>query len=318
MVVLSLESNCGRFRLPGRCWGSLLWYDSRRDKRRSVFLFLSVLGSRRIFRLTPDPSAWLAFERVEKLVGVRDADHLPDRAPMAEQVLLAAADLGEPVHPGQDARVLQRGDRNTDRVAVTLRGSGDSLVARKAPPAAIGAVEAPQQRPQHSEARPGQRTLVLPGLAIRRVVGRRRGPQPSLGVAVEAMRGGVSENLLAPGPQMSRQNKLQCGPFRPRQAQTFPVSGNYPLDGRSEFRGSSRLPDREFPRSDRMQGPPSAGFCFFWAIALQKVDDPGQLAAVAGGVQCGCSSAAEILAVRAGKYATVADLLPNQRRPHRR
>ena len=201
---------------------------------------------------------------------------------------------------------------------MTLRGCGDSLVAREAPSAAIGAVEAPEQRAQHSEARPGQRTLVLPGLAIRRVVGRRRGPQPSLGVAVEAMRGGVSENLLAPGPQMSRQNKLQCGPFRPRQAQTFPVSGNYPLDGRSEFRGSSRLPDREFPRSDRMQGPPSAGFCFFWAIALQKVDDPGQLAAVAGGVQCGCSSAAEILAVRAGKYATVADLLPNQRRPHRR
>ena len=46
------------------------------------------------------------------------------------------------------------------------------------------------------------------------------------------MRGCGSEYFLPASPQMTRQNKLQCGPFRPRQAQTFPVSGNSPLDGR--------------------------------------------------------------------------------------
>ena len=50
------------------------------------------------------------------------------------------------MHPGQDARVFEGLERDADAVAVTLRGGGDFLVARKAPPAAIGTVEAPEQR----------------------------------------------------------------------------------------------------------------------------------------------------------------------------
>ena len=68
---------------------------------------------------------------------------------MAEQILLAPSYPGEPIDPGQQRGVLQRGDRHADRVPVTPRGSGDSLVGGEAPSAAIGIVEAPQQRPQH-------------------------------------------------------------------------------------------------------------------------------------------------------------------------
>src|SRR6516162_348682 len=164
-----------------------------------------------LFRLTPNPAAGLAVERVEKLVGVAGADHLPHRAPLPEQILLAAADAGQPVHPGQQPGVLQRLQRDADSVAVTLGGGGDLLVAREAPFAAIGAVEAPEQRAQHPEARPGQRPLVLARHPIRAVVGAGRCPDASLGVAVEAVRGRVSEYLLALWPQMSRQNKLHAG-----------------------------------------------------------------------------------------------------------
>src|SRR6516162_7331021 len=149
-----------------------------------------------LFRLTPNPAAGLAVERVEKLVGVAGADHLPHRAPLPEQILLAAADAGQPVHPGQQPGVLQRLQRDADSVAVTLGGGGDLLVARAAPFAAIGAVAAPEQRAQHP---------------IRAVVGAGRCPDASLGVAVEAVRGRVSEYLLALWPQMSRQNKLHAG-----------------------------------------------------------------------------------------------------------
>src|SRR6516162_1666978 len=115
------------------------------------------------------------------------------------------------MHPAQDPGVLQRGDRDAHAVAVTLGGSGDSLAAREAPSATIGAVEPPQQRTEHAQRRPGQRTLVLAGSAIRAVVGRRSGPNAGFGVAVEALRGCRAKNLLAPGPQMARQNKLHAG-----------------------------------------------------------------------------------------------------------
>ena len=70
---------------------------------------------------------------------------------------------------------------------MTLRGSGDLLVGGEAPSAAIGIVEAPQERAQDPERRPSQRPLVLALLPIRVVVGAGRGPQAGLGVAVEAM-----------------------------------------------------------------------------------------------------------------------------------
>jgi len=68
---------------------------------------------------------------------------------MAEEILLAAADAGESVHPGQEPGLLESPDRHAHAVAVTLRDGGNPFVAREAPPAAIGAVEALQQRPEH-------------------------------------------------------------------------------------------------------------------------------------------------------------------------
>jgi hypothetical protein len=40
--------------------------------------------------------------------------------------------------------------------------------------------------------------------------------------------------------------------------------------------GKLVLPEKSFPGSTGMQGPPSAGFCFFWLLP-QKVDDAGSL-----------------------------------------
>ena len=56
--MLSSESKRS-FRLLRRCLRGLLLYDLRAVEARSVFLFLSVLGSRRIFGLTPNPAARL-------------------------------------------------------------------------------------------------------------------------------------------------------------------------------------------------------------------------------------------------------------------
>ena len=69
---------------------------------------------------------------------------------MAEQILLAAADPGDPVHPGQETRVLERLDRDANAVAAAFGGSGDPFVAREAPSAAIGIVKAPEKHAEHS------------------------------------------------------------------------------------------------------------------------------------------------------------------------
>ena len=85
---------------------------------------------------------------------------------MTEEVALAAADLREAVDPGQKPGGLENGDRDGDGRARTFRSSGDALVGRKAAPAAIGPVEAPQQRSEDPQARPGQRSLVLPPFSM--------------------------------------------------------------------------------------------------------------------------------------------------------
>jgi len=77
----------------------------------------------------PNPAARLAFERVNKRVAVRGADHLPRAAPMAEQILLTAADLGEPVHPGQQTGALELSDG--DRHGRPARTSPQRRFARR-------------------------------------------------------------------------------------------------------------------------------------------------------------------------------------------
>ena len=263
----------------------------------------------------PNPAARLAFERVNKRVAVRGADHLP-RAPQwpnrscsRRRILVSRCTQVSKPAPSSSLTAIATEDPRA------LRRSGDSLVGGKAPPAAIGPVEAPQQRPQHPQARPGQRPLVLPRLPIRTVVGRRRGPHAGLGIAVEMIGRCRSENLLPPRTQVTRQNKLQCGPFRPRQAQTFPVSGKSPLDCRSDCRGSSSCQRPVSPVSTGCKARPSAGFCFSGLAAPERLTTAGQLAAIDGGVHCACSSAAETLVVGGLKYDSLSYLPANQSGP---
>jgi hypothetical protein len=82
--------------------GRPLLHDLRAVKARSVFLSLWVQWSSRIFRLIAIP-AGLAVERVTKDIAVADADHLPRRAPGAEQVALAVPDASFQVPPGSSA-----------------------------------------------------------------------------------------------------------------------------------------------------------------------------------------------------------------------
>jgi hypothetical protein len=53
-------------------------------------VFIWVLGSKRIFRLTPSVAARLALQRIEKAISVAGADYLPDGGERAQQVGLAA------------------------------------------------------------------------------------------------------------------------------------------------------------------------------------------------------------------------------------
>ena len=106
---------------------------------------------------------------------------------MAKQITLAMTYPNDPMHPGQNPRLLQRCDRHADTISVTFCDCSDLLVAREAAAAAIGAMEAPEERAQHAQRRPGQRTLVLVLLPIRRIVSRSRGPDAGFGVAVETM-----------------------------------------------------------------------------------------------------------------------------------
>ena len=101
----------------------------------------------------------------------------------------------------------------------------------------------------------------------------------------------------------------------PALAQTSPVSGKSPLDGRLDCRGSSRLPDRKFPRLDRMQGPPLGGLLLFWVIGSQRLTTASQLAGIALAIQYACSRAAESLVIRFPKFLTVRGLPANQPGP---
>jgi len=100
--------------------------------------------------------------------------------------------------------------------------------------------------------------------------------------------------------------------FPPALAQTSPVSGKSPLDCRLDCRGSSRLPDRKFPRLDRMQGPPLGGLLLFWVIGSQRLTTASQLAGIALAIQYACNRAAESLVIRFPKFLTVRGLPANQ------
>ena len=67
-----------------------------------------------------------------------------------------------PVNPGQQPGLLQRLDRHGDARPGAAGGGGELLVGGKASPAAIGPVEAPEERAEHAQRGPGQRALVLP------------------------------------------------------------------------------------------------------------------------------------------------------------
>jgi hypothetical protein len=121
--------------------------------------------------------------------------HPPFPLPMPKQIALPMSHLGQPMHPGQQPGVLERGDRDAHTVATALRGPGESLVAREALSATIGAVEPPQQRFEHVQGGASEWPPMLAGLAIRAVVGRRRGPDPGLGVAVEPIGGRGPKDL---------------------------------------------------------------------------------------------------------------------------
>ena len=155
---------------------------------------------------------------------------------------------------------------------MTLRGSGDLLVGGEAPSAAIGIVEAPQQRPQHPERRPGKRPLVLAGLAIRRIEGRRRGPEAGFGVAVKTMRRHRSKDLLPARPQGTRQNKLHAGSNARVGHRPSLSAENHRLTAGC-YLGKLMLLRHSVSRFDRMQGPPLGGLCCFWAIGSRYVDD---------------------------------------------
>jgi len=118
--------------------------------------------------------------------------------------------------------------------------------------------------------------------------------------------------ILSPGAAADTAAKqAACGLQCPRQAQTFPVSGNSPLDCRSEFRGTSSC-HREVPRSDRMQGPPLGGLLLSGLIALQRVDDSQPACRHCRRRHCAFSRGAESLVVGVPKLVARSQFTANQ------
>ena len=68
---------------------------------------------------------------------------MPDRDELAQQIGLAPADAGQPVHLGQQPGLLEGSERHGHGVAAALRGRGDSLVRGEAAAATVGVVEVP-------------------------------------------------------------------------------------------------------------------------------------------------------------------------------
>jgi hypothetical protein len=193
------------------------------------------------------------------------------------------------VHPGQDARVFEGGNRDADAVAVTLRGGGYALVRREAAPATIGIVEAPQERAEHAQGGPRQWTLVLPRLAISRVVGARRGPHAGFGVAVERMGGCRSKDLVAARPQslprtrsgVIRQSNTHgflsgwqnpAGSGRAKlgaacAADKLPLSAEIPALQTGSISGNvATATSRYSSASSRSTARPSGGLGCFWSL----------------------------------------------------
>ena len=155
---------------------------------------------------------------------------------MAEKVTFLAADAGDAVDPGEEPCFLELPDRNGNGRPSTFSDGSDSLVAGETPPAAIGSVEAPQQRPQYAQRAPGKWALVLAGPAIRAVIGVRRGPHPGLGVAVEAMRGRRPKDLVAARTKVKRQKSMHFADSRPPRRRELSVRANLPRWRKLHFR----------------------------------------------------------------------------------
>ena len=68
---------------------------------------------------------------------------------MAKEIALLTPDAGDAIDPGQDPGVFERAERDAYRVTAAFGGRSDLLVAWEAPPASVGAVEAPQERSEH-------------------------------------------------------------------------------------------------------------------------------------------------------------------------
>ena len=167
------------------------------------------------------------------------------------------------MHPSQQPGLLERGDRDADAVATALRGPGDSLVAWEASPATIGAVKPLQQRLEHVQGGASERAPMLAGLAIRAVVGRRSGPHTGFGVAVEAMRGCRAENLFAPWPQMTRQNKLHAGSIARARHRPSLSAEILRLTAGRNFGEPRRCHTDEVSRFDRYARPALGGLLLF-------------------------------------------------------
>jgi len=106
---------------------------------------------------------------------------------MAEQVLVALADAGDAVLPGQHAGPFQRPQRLGNCATRATCLLGDALVAGKA--AAVPAVvKGPQQRHQDALEGHGDRAVVLPRLTVPDAPGPRVGGNADLGIAVQRHR----------------------------------------------------------------------------------------------------------------------------------
>jgi len=70
---------------------------------------------------------------------------------------------------------------------------------------------------------------------------------------------------------MSRQNKLQSGPFRPHWHRPRLSAENHRLTAGCDVGEPQSCQRLKFPGFDRMQGPPLGGLLLFWAGVLQKL-----------------------------------------------
>ena len=154
------------------------------DREKRIVIVL-VGGSRRIFRLRdfqPWQRCWDL--RGEEGVAIRGADDpgMPDDG--TQGIDASVPDDGEPVHPGQDASLLQGFDGHPHAVAVAAGLGRDGHVAGETA-AGLGIVEVPEDSPQYVERDPGERANVLTRLPVAGRPSAGKGHDLGLGVTVE-------------------------------------------------------------------------------------------------------------------------------------